>query len=73
METLLIEEIEGLNKNFLTPTEVSKAMGISVATFYRNYESFKFSVVRSGKRFHIPKKAFLDFLKFGKSTNAEQD
>lgn len=72
MSGLLVEEIEKLDRNFLTTSEVSKAMGISTMTFYRNYESFKFPVVRSGKRFHIPKKAFLEYLKYGKTDGDEK-
>lgn len=71
MSGLLIEEIEMLDRNFLTPYEVSKAMGISISTFYRNYRKFKFPVIRSGKRIHIPKKAFLRFLKFGETGGDE--
>lgn len=71
MSGLLVEEIEKLDRNFLTPSEVSKAMGISISTFYRNYKNFKFPIVRLGKRIHIPKKAFLDYLKFGKTGGDE--
>lgn len=71
MSGLLIEEIEKLDRNFLTPSEVSKAMGISISTFYRNYRKYKFPVIRSGKKIHIPKQAFLDYLKFGKTGGDE--
>jgi len=67
MKRLLIEEIEKLDRNFLTPSEAAKAMGISISTFYRNYENMKFPTIRLGKRLHIPKDAFLDFLRYGKT------
>ena len=66
MKRLLIEEIEKLDRNFLTPSEAAKAMGISISTFYRNYKNMKFPTIRLGKRLHIPKDAFLDFLRYGK-------
>ena len=36
MKRLLIEEIEKLDRNFLTPAEAAAAMEISLSTFYRN-------------------------------------
>ena len=67
MKRLLIEEIEKLDRNFLTPSEAAKAMGISISTFYSNYKNMKFPTIRLGKRLHIPKDAFLDFLRYGKT------
>ena len=64
---MLIEEIEKLNRNYLTPAEVSKALGISIATFYRNYGKMKLPIIRVGKKIHIPKEAFLNFLRYGKT------
>lgn len=64
MNGMLIEEIEKLDRNFLTPAEVSKALGISIATFYRNYKKMKFPTTRVGSRLQIPKEAFLDFLRY---------
>ena len=66
MSEMLIEEIEKLNRNYLTPAEVSKALGISISTFYRNYQKMKFPIIRVGK-IHIPKEAFLNFLRYGKT------
>ena len=70
MNGMLIEEIERLNRNFLTPAEVSKALGISIATFYRNYKKMKFPTTRVGSRLQIPKEAFLDF-RYGEFTKTE--
>lgn len=67
MSEMLIEEIEKLNRNYLTPAEVSKALGISIATFYRNYGKMKLPIIRVGKKIHIPKEAFLNFLRYGKT------
>lgn len=64
---MLLEEIEKLDRNYLTPPEAAKAMGISLSTFYRNYEKMKFPVIRAGRKIHIPKDAFLDFLRYGKT------
>lgn len=71
MNGMLIEEIEKLDRNFLTPAEVSKALGISIATFYRSYNKMKFPTTRVGSRLQIPKKAFLDFLRYGEFTKTE--
>lgn len=67
MSEMLIEEIEQINRNYLTPVEVSKALGISISTFYRNYQKMKFPIIRVGKKIHIPKEAFLNFLRYGKT------
>lgn len=69
MSGMLIEEIEKLNRNYLTPAEVSSALGISISTFYRNYEKMKFPIIRVGKKIHIPKEAFLNFLRYGKTVD----
>lgn len=69
MSEMLIEEIEKINRNYLTPVEVSKALGISISTFYRNYEKMKFPIIRVGKKIHIPKEAFLNFLRYGKMSD----
>ena len=66
MEIMMIEEIEKIDRNFLTPEEVSKAMGISIATFYRNKDNMNFPIVRFGRKIHIPKEPFMDFLRYGK-------
>ena len=71
MNGMLIEEIERLNRNFLTPAEVSNALGISISTFYRNYKKMKFPTTRVGSRLQIPKEAFLDFLRYGEFTKTE--
>lgn len=67
MSEMLIEEIEQINRNYLTPAEVSKALGISIVTFYRNYGKMKLPIIRVGKKIHIPKEAFLNFLRYGKT------
>ena len=71
MNSMHIEEIERLDRNFLTPSEAAKAMGISISTFYRNYKKMKFPTTRVGSRLQIPKKAFLDFLRYGEFTKTE--
>ena len=72
MKIMLIEEIEKIDRNFLTPDEVSRAMGISVLTFYRNKDKMNFPIVRIGRKLHIPKEPFLDFLRYGKCKKTEE-
>ena len=72
MKRLLIEEIEKLGRNFLTPAEAANAMGISISTFYRNYQQMKFPIIRTGRRIHIPKDAFLEFLRYGKTGDGQR-
>lgn len=72
MKIMLIEEIEKIDRNFLTPDEVSRAMGISVLTFYRNKDKMNFPIVRIGRKIHIPKEPFLDFLRYGNCKKTEE-
>lgn len=72
MKRLLIEEIEKLDRNFLTPAEAAAAMEISISTFYRNREKMNLPSVRSGRKIHIPKDAFLEFLCYGKSWDRQK-
>ena len=72
MERLLIEEIEKLDRNFLTPAEAAAAMEISLSTFYRNREKMNLPMVRSGRKIHIPKDAFLVFLRYGKTGDGQK-
>ncbi len=71
MSGMLIEEIEKLDRNFLTASEAAAAMGISIATFYRNRSKMKFPIVRMGRKIHIPKEPFLDFLRYGDCKKSE--
>ena len=71
MDGMLIEEIEKLDRNFLTPFALEQEMGISISTFYRNYKKMKFPTTRVGSRLQIPKEAFLDFLRYGEFTKTE--
>lgn len=72
MKRLLIEEIEKLDRNFLTPAEAAAAMEISLSTFYRNREKMKLPTVRSGRKIHIPKDAFLEFLRYGNTGDRQK-
>ena len=67
MGILKIEDIEKLDKNFLTAEEAARALQISITTFYRYLEKMDFPVVRYGWKIHIPKEPFLEFLRHGKS------
>lgn len=72
MKRLLIEEIEKLDRNFLTPAEAAAAMEISLSTFYRNREKMNLPTVRSGRKIHIPKDAFIEFLRYGKTGDRQK-
>ena len=72
MERLLIEEIEKLDRNFLTPAEAAAAMEISLSTFYRNREKMNLPMVRSGRKIHIPNASFLEFLRYGKTGDGQK-
>lgn len=60
-----IDEIEKLDRNFLTVSEAAAAIGISLATFYRNKSKMEFPIIRIGRQIHIPKEPFLNFLRYG--------
>ena len=66
MEILKIEDIEKLDRSFLTATEAARAMGISANTFRRHIADMDFPIVRFGRKIHVPKEPFLDFLRRGK-------
>ena len=72
MKRMFIEEIEKLDRNFLTPAEAAAAMEISLSTFYRNREKMNLPTVRSGRKIHIPKDAFLEFLRYGKTGDKQK-
>lgn len=69
MSAMLIDDIEKIERNFLTPKEAAAAMGISVATFYRNYETMNIPFYKTGKKINIPKEKFIDFLRCGDIKN----
>lgn len=66
---MLIEQIERLDRNYITAEEAAKALGISLATFYRNKEKMNFPIIRAGRKIHIPKEPFIYFLKNGERKN----
>lgn len=72
MEVMMIEEIEKIDRSFLTADEVSRALGISVKTFYRNKDKMNFPIVWLGGRIHIPKEPFLEFLRYGNCKKSEE-
>ncbi|MCM1525436.1 MAG: helix-turn-helix domain-containing protein [Ruminococcus sp.] len=63
MKNLSADEIEKTEKNFLTASEAARALGISLNTFYRKNGEMNFPVRRIGRKYIIPKKPFLDFLR----------
>ncbi len=68
MDKLTLDEIEALPKDHLTAKEVSAAMGISRHAFYRYAKTMPFTILRIGKRYMIPKKPFLEYMRNGKRT-----
>lgn len=70
---MLIEQIEKLDRNFLTAREAAEALGITLVTFYRNSSKMKFPIVRIGRKIHIPKEPFLEFLRYGECKNFEEE
>lgn len=69
MKNLTLEEIENLQRDYLTTQEVAAVMGISCVTFYKNYGQMPFPVLRIGRNYRIPKKPFLIFMKTGCNTH----
>lgn len=59
-------------QKFFTPAEAAAAMEISLSTFYRNREKMNLPTVRSGRKIHIPKDAFLEFLRYGKTGDGQK-
>ena len=69
MKNLTLEEIENLQRDYLTIQEIVAVMGISRITFYKNYEQMPLPVLRIGRNYRIPKKPFLMFMKTGCNTH----
>ena len=72
MEILKIEDIEKLDRSFLTATEAARAMGISLSTFRRHTADMDFPIVRFERKIHVPKEPFSDFLRRGKCKKSKR-
>lgn len=66
MDNLTLEEIEALPKDFLSAKEVSAALGISTHAFYRHAEKMPFPIMTVGRRYKIPKKPFVEYMRTGR-------
>lgn len=66
MKKLTIEEIRKMEKSVLSVHEAAAAMGISRPTFYKNIDKMKFPIDRIGRKYVIPKEAFIEYLRSGK-------
>ena len=72
-EKMNIEEIEKLDRSYLTADEVTEILGISRTTFYRHRDKMQFPIIRIGRKIHIPKEPFLDYLRYGEYKNVGED
>ena len=61
----LLEKIQSDDREWITPGEAAEIMGMSSRTFRRHRDEFPFRVVKIGSRYHVNKKAFLEFLRTG--------
>ena len=68
-----IEEIEKLDRSFLTADEAADALEITRSTFYRNKDKMQFPIIRVGRKIHIPKEPFLDYLRYGDCKSFGED
>ena len=70
-----IKEIENLDREFLTPTEVGQFFGVTghqIAVQARTApQSLGFPIVQIGKRYKFPKAGFLRFVR-GESNEAQK-
>ena len=57
-----IEELQKTEKEFLTVQEVAEFMGVNTKTMYKHMKSFPFRVEKMGRRWLIPKRAFIEFI-----------
>ena len=64
-----IEELEKIPREYLTPTEVCSAMGMGKNSFYSHIGQLPFPVARVGKRYYIPKGAFIEYIRHGRNAN----
>ena len=66
LENLTLEEIEALPREYLTSHEVAAFMGISLNSFYRRHDKMPFPVLSIGRKYSIPKRPFLTYMRTGK-------
>ena len=57
-----IEELQKIEKEFLTVREVAEFLGVSEKTMYRHYKDFPFRFEKMGSRILIPKRAFIEYV-----------
>ena len=67
MEKLTLDEIDKLPRDYITVFEASAAMGINPQTFYRHVSELPFPLFKVGRRYRIPKKPFIDYMRSGKT------
>lgn len=61
----LLDKIKSDNREWITPNEAAAIMGMSSRTFRRHREEFPFQILKVGNRYHVSKKAFLEYLRTG--------
>lgn len=65
-KNLTLEEIELLPRDYLTAQEVAAALGISTSSFYKRHDIMPFPVMSIGRKYRIPKRPFLTYMRRGK-------
>ena len=61
----LLDKIKSDDREWITPNEAAAIMGMSSRTFRRHRDEFPFQILKVGNRYHVSKKAFLEFLRTG--------
>ena len=57
-----IEELQKIEREFLTVREVAEFMGVNRKTVYKYIKIFNFRVEKMGRKLLIPKRAFIEFI-----------
>ncbi|MBQ5318227.1 MAG: helix-turn-helix domain-containing protein [Oscillospiraceae bacterium] len=61
-----VEDIENMEKEFLSVEDVCNVLGMNHHTLYRNINDLPFAITKIGRVYKIPRRPFLNYLKTGK-------
>ncbi len=65
-KNIFVEDIEKINREFLSVKEVCNILGMNHHTFYRNINDLPFAITKIGRVYKIPRRPFLSYLKTGR-------
>lgn len=58
-----LEQLERLEKEFLTAGETAEYLGITRQTFLKHRQTFPFRVEKIGRKWLVPRRSFMDYIR----------